>query len=130
MIQLVYVSTATNLVSDEEISDILGASRRNNERTGVTGLLLYNGRRFLQALEGEQAAVDETYHRIKGDARHRSVSLISSREIEARMFPDWSMAARKVVAEADETDLQRQVEAMTEELAPSLRAHFLRYAEK
>ena len=129
MIQLVYVSTAASLVSIDEIDAILEASRRNNERSGVTGLLLYNGRRFLQALEGNQDAVERTYSRIKADPRHKSLAIVMSRDVDLRMFGDWSMAARRAATDKDLDDLKAQVDVMTADLAPGLRAHFARYAE-
>ncbi len=129
MILLVYVSSATGIITPEEVSAILEASRRNNAAAGITGLLLYNGRRFLQAIEGEESAVQATYERIKSDPRHHGLAIVTSREADGRMFADWSMAARRAATDADHDDLLLQVEAMTAELAPSLRAHFLRYAE-
>lgn len=49
---------------------ILTTSRRNNARDNVSGLLFFNGKRFLQALEGDDAMVDATYARIQRDPRH------------------------------------------------------------
>lgn len=91
MLQLVYISTA---VGDPEPAAILRASRRNNGRDGVTGLLYYNGRRFLQALEGEQPAVEAAFERIRRDPRHRAVVLLSRREVTEREFGPWAMAER------------------------------------
>ncbi len=127
--QLVYVSTATNQITQAEIDGILAASRRNNQQAGITGLLLYNGRRFLQALEGSELDVRETYERIKADPRHRGLTIIASRENGERMFGDWAMAARRVDGDTDLDDLRAQVDAMTADLAPSLRAHFNRYVD-
>jgi hypothetical protein len=52
MIQLTYISSAVRGLDELAVNDILKASRNNNASVGVTGLLLYNGRRFLQVLEG------------------------------------------------------------------------------
>ena len=127
--QLVYVSTATHQITQDEIDSILAASRRNNQQEGITGLLLYNGRRFLQALEGSEPDVRATYERIKTDPRHRGLAIIASRENGDRMFGDWAMAARRVEGDTDLDDLRAQVDAMTADLAPSLRAHFDRYVD-
>lgn len=75
------------------LRSILSASRRNNERDGITGFLLCDGTWFIQILEGEPASVARTYERIRGDDRHGAVSLSSMREIRRRSFPRWSMAA-------------------------------------
>lgn len=96
MLQLTYISTATAELNSMQVNDILRASRNNNAPAGVTGLLLYDGYRFLQALEGDTAMVNATYQRIKADRRHRAVVLLSSREVETRAFGDWAMAAQRV----------------------------------
>lgn len=70
MIRL-YISTARQPITPSILADILRASRRNNAPVAVTGLLIVGGRRFLQALEGPEAAVEATYERI---ARDRAIS--------------------------------------------------------
>lgn len=102
MLQLTYISTAARDVEDADIAAILSSSRRRNVTSNVTGLLLYDGKRFLQDLEGEAVAVDRANQRIKVDARHRSVVLLSSRVVVDRAFGDWSMAAQRVVVAASE----------------------------
>lgn len=95
MLQLTYISTAARDIPAGAVGEILSASRRNNAASGVTGLLLYDGRRFLQALEGEMAMVHATFERIKADPRHRAIVLLSSAEVGARAFGDWAMAAHQ-----------------------------------
>ncbi|MBA3273301.1 MAG: BLUF domain-containing protein [Chthoniobacterales bacterium] len=68
---LVYASIANEDFSPEQLIDLLATSRRNNDASGITGMLLYKDRRFLQVLEGSEAAVRATYARIKRDPRHR-----------------------------------------------------------
>ncbi|MEE2915447.1 MAG: BLUF domain-containing protein, partial [Pseudomonadota bacterium] len=68
--QLVYISSAIGRVDGDAV---LAVSRRNNARDGITGLLYADGRRFLQVLEGERAAVERAYQRIAADPRHRAL---------------------------------------------------------
>jgi hypothetical protein len=56
---LVYVSSAVNLFSDEDLIQLLEVSRRNNEKAEITGLLLYSSGNFMQTLEGPEKAVLE-----------------------------------------------------------------------
>lgn len=92
MEQLVYISTARSIVlSSAEIQDILEVSRRNNEREGLTGLLIVGNRRFLQVLEGDRAALERAYARIKTDPRHFAMVELGRKSIAAREFGDWSM---------------------------------------
>jgi len=90
-IQLLYVSSATVRISDAVVDEILAISRRNNAAVGVTGMLLSCGDNFLQVLEGDEAAVDETFARIGRDRRHRKVDILQRLPAERRMFADWSM---------------------------------------
>jgi hypothetical protein len=130
MFQLVYISTARAPVDSEMLDSILAASRRNNERDGVTGLLVAGTRRFLQALVGPEQAVLDTYARIRNDPRHHAFVLLTGRAIERRAFGDWAMACeRGTEASADET-LVETVRGLTETLDDrTLRAHFVGFAE-
>ena len=93
MLQLVYISSSTTR-GLEGLDAILATSRRNNARDGITGLLYADGTRFLQALEGEGAAVEAAFARIRTDPRHRGVVVLSRRTIAVREFGPWDMAAR------------------------------------
>lgn len=75
-----------------QIAQILAASQANNVRVGVTGALMFNRGCFAQVLEGSQRAVETTFERIQQDDRHGDVSLLSFGAVEARGFPNWSMA--------------------------------------
>jgi len=94
MRRIVYLSTATRLMSDADLMEVLRVSRVNNARDNVTGLLLYQGGNFIQLLEGESAAIDMVYERIEKDPRHHSCLRMLDGESEERLFPDWSMGFR------------------------------------
>jgi hypothetical protein len=95
---LVYVSSATELFSRAELDDILAASRRNNAAAGVTGMLLYKDGNLMQVLEGDEAAVRDTYARIALDPRHRGLLVLLEQAVEERQFEDWTMAFRDLEA--------------------------------
>ncbi|MET0747733.1 MAG: BLUF domain-containing protein [Rhizobium sp.] len=96
MHRLVYYSANRILGSIEELTaqveQILATSRRNNEKVGVTGALMFSEGFFGQVLEGPQAAVEATFERIQRDARHSDVSLLQFEQIEKQQFENWSMA--------------------------------------
>ena len=91
MIELIYGSSACQPMTWEQIEDLLRTSRAKNAAKGVTGLLLYQDGSFIQALEGEAAAVEELFREIAADPRHSGVLVLSRGEIERRSFADWSM---------------------------------------
>ena len=93
---IVYCSR--NLISGEpaevakQLQQILGASRRNNSKVGVTGALLYSSGSFAQVLEGPLVAIEPIFERIQRDPRHGEVTVIESGPTVERRFPEWSMA--------------------------------------
>lgn len=89
--RLIYASRATEALSDAELEQILTVSVRNNIRVGLTGLLLYSSREFLQCLEGEREPLNQTYARILADPRHSHVMILDYSEVGKRLFADWAM---------------------------------------
>ena len=112
MHQLTYISTSRPGTAAADIDAILAVSRRNNARDGITGLLIYDGKRFLQALEGYGPLVEAAFTRIKADPRHRAAVVLSLREPSAREFGLWDMACQKVGTVADGGSLSEIVDAL------------------
>ena len=130
MYRLLYISTARAPISALELSAILNVSRRNNDRAGVTGLLVSGGRRFLQALEGDEAAVRTTVERIRLDPRHAGIVLLSQGQVATRAFPRWSMGHQPGGAVIGDTSMAATIAALIKPIAdPSLRAYFTGFAE-
>ncbi len=127
MLQLVYISTARGQIMAADIQRILGVSRRNNGRDGVTGLLFFDGVRFLQALEGDPDIVTTTYERIRADARHSGVVVLSRREVDRREFGQWAMASRTALE--GESEMLDRVAALVAEASPAVQATFTSFAE-
>ena len=91
MLSLVYVSCATKPFSSTELVTLLQGSRNHNARHGITGVLVYKAGNFMQAIEGEDSAVNALYDKIKRDRRHKSIFALLKNQIEERQFPEWSM---------------------------------------
>ena len=91
MYRLVYVSTARDDLSDQDIGDILDVSQSNNHERYLTGFLAHNNRHFMQALEGKREEVELIFSRIMKDDRHFGVVQIVGEHITKRAFPDWAM---------------------------------------
>ncbi|MEH3036808.1 MAG: BLUF domain-containing protein [Sphingomonas adhaesiva] len=119
MFQLVYISSTVGVPNTREVMDV---SCRNNARDGLTGLLYFDGKRFLQALEGERAMVERTYARIVADPRHRAPVVLSSGEVPVREFGAWTMAERRPGADGDA--FVAQVGALVANASPAVRATF------
>jgi hypothetical protein len=92
----VYTSTATRHLTDDDLAELLRQCVRNNDRAGLTGLLLHRDGRFMQVLEGPDDAVQDVFATIAADPRHGEVRLLLDEQIPARQFPAWSMGFRTV----------------------------------
>jgi hypothetical protein len=126
----VYTSTATRHLTDDDLAELLRQCARNNERTGLTGLLLHRDGRFMQVLEGPDDAVEAVFATIAADPRHTDVRQLLDEQIASRRFPAWSMGFRSVddatVRDLDGYDdfLDRPASAAARPDAPS-RARWL-----
>jgi hypothetical protein len=90
LVRLLYASRAVD-PQPSVIESILAQSRQFNPSTGITGILVYGGGIFLQAIEGGREAVSELYGHIQKDARHKQVVLLHYEEISERRFGGWTM---------------------------------------
>ena len=92
--QIVYTSKVHADFQVSELGPILFDARFFNRRNEVTGLLLFDGKSFIQALEGEWRAVGDTFSRIAKDSRHRSIVKLCDRATALREFGNWDMATK------------------------------------
>ncbi|HEX6223694.1 MAG TPA: BLUF domain-containing protein [Chryseolinea sp.] len=100
--QLVYVSNRKSSCSAEEIDKIIESCKRNNPPLGITGVLLYSEKKFIQLVEGDAKLIMNLYDKIKKDPRHSNAIMISYNPIAEKSFPSWHMAKRDIT----NTDLQ------------------------
>ncbi|MEH6790063.1 BLUF domain-containing protein [Parasphingorhabdus sp.] len=98
---LIYVSTARAGLNHDDFKTIISVARRNNERCGVTGLILFNGFNFMQCIEGEKGTTNDRLHAIRLDERHSGMAVIDQRQSSGRQFAPWHMAAFFVSPQAD-----------------------------
>lgn len=124
--QYVYISTALDL-SRVEVEAILATCARNNGANRITGLLLYNGRNFLQLLEGEKGGLDRLLATIESDPRHAGMAVLHKGVVDARVCPDWAMK-RIAISEAIEVRQQRLEEDLPKAIDPAIRKIVLNFA--
>ena len=125
--QIMYISIATSAVTSQQCAIIAQRSAINNRGDDVTGLLLFNSRRFLQILEGPKDAVERIFNRIHADTRHRAVVKLREGPIGAREFGAWAMAFDDPAHPSD--TLKDKVAALLVLAGPSTHAHFMGSAE-
>jgi ssRNA-specific RNase YbeY (16S rRNA maturation enzyme) len=96
LFELIYHSQAIPNLPEEEHKNILKVARGFNQAHGITGCLLFHKGQFLQLLEGEFEQINELYSKIRKDKRHTDVITLHMKEIENRIFDNWSMAYKAI----------------------------------
>lgn len=126
MRQLVYLSRVAKPLVYEDLKRILDTSRLNNRQSYVTGILLTDGQKFLQALEGERQDVSDALDRISKDLRHYGMKILADRETSQREFGNWAMAAN----DGSESSFGGRVDAFVAGVTcASIKAKFNNFAD-
>ncbi len=89
--ELIYVSLADHAMTPDELRALLAQARAHNREHGITGLLVYRDREFMQLIEGERDEVLALYERIENDSRHRQLYRMWESPIATRSCQDWAM---------------------------------------
>ncbi len=127
--QLLYVSAATPAITDGEFQKIDAAASIYNALNAITGLLCYDGNRFVQLIEGRAAAIDVLYAKILADRRHRDLTVLHHDEARIRAFGEWAMRCVRVApAVVEKTDAIERL--LTPSLKQPLRSLMLSFGER
>ncbi|HEX8307060.1 MAG TPA: BLUF domain-containing protein [Allosphingosinicella sp.] len=122
---LTYTSRARLDLGDRELAEIHQSARHFNALDAISGLLLFDGSRFLQIIEGTEDAVDNLVERLRMDPRHSAFEIRDERYMEQRSFPDWTMELLRVSAGFG--DAKGEVaEILPAEVAPPVRELILK----
>ncbi len=70
---LIYRSRLHNALDPSQLTELAQQASLRNTELNVTGVLLFDGKEFLQVLEGPVTAVNAVYERIRHDERHADV---------------------------------------------------------
>jgi hypothetical protein len=91
MKRIIYTSIKSENMTEAMIYELLEKSKENNDRFGITGMLVYDGVYFLQCIEGERGAVDQLMINLLRDERHRDFIKLGEELTKNRLFPEWNM---------------------------------------
>jgi hypothetical protein len=128
--RMLYISTARKDFAESDLADIMAKATKCNRANKITGLLIYDGRRFMQYLEGEENTVRATFERIERDSRHFAVVVLNRTEAVERQFHDWDMAYRHSDTGADFDTQVKKVVALTEQCDSITMADLVGFTEK
>ncbi|MGE8398391.1 MAG: BLUF domain-containing protein [Burkholderiales bacterium] len=95
---VMYVSGAGEEISGDQLGLAYGKldlivddAHRFNRNAGVTGVLLFDGERFLQYMEGPPDGLDVAFSRAVGATSHSSLIEIVRGRVGQRRLPYWPM---------------------------------------
>ena len=88
---VVYASEAVEGLSIGQLEVLVADAARFNKVAGVTGVLLYDGARFVQYFEGPEDGVASVYERILQSTSHTGIVELARGRVSSRQFPYWSM---------------------------------------
>ena len=100
MLQTIFISTGKAALDLNGLRSTLNNAAMKNRYAGITGLIVFDGVRFLECLEGEADVVDAAFNRIVQNPLHRGCVLLSRKESPLRQFENWSWACRGLQPEA------------------------------
>ncbi|AWH27345.1 blue light sensor protein [Stenotrophomonas sp. YAU14D1_LEIMI4_1] len=100
---IAYASEAVEGFSFCDTEELIRAAASFNSRAGVTGVLLFDGVRFLQYIEGPEDGIEAVYSRILADKQHKKLMELGRGRVPRRHFPFWAM--KTVVSISDEMQM-------------------------
>lgn len=90
--RFMYHSVLASTTKVESVPGIVKAAREFNASQGITGLLLFDGERFIQYVEGYPQAITDLCEKLQRDPRHTNLTTqLNILEQGSRLFPTWSM---------------------------------------
>jgi hypothetical protein len=91
--ELVYSSFLSPTSDIRNVADIVRRARNYNRDHGLTSLLIFDGERFCQHIEGDRDAVLLLAGKIAADRRHQQFAILHQDFAgQARRFNDWHLA--------------------------------------
>ncbi|MCK0071188.1 BLUF domain-containing protein [Kordiimonas laminariae] len=88
--KLLYVSERDFSVPCD-LERILKNARQVNRENGITGALWYDGKQFVQWLEGPKIAVENVYAHILDARQHKNVRTVYFEPTLKRIYAEWYM---------------------------------------
>lgn len=90
---IIYTSTPNTPVDLDTVNAITNEAIKWNQAHDITGMLLGLEDQYFQFLEGDEDEVKKLFNMIKGDPRHKDVSLRIQGFSNERVFTEWSMGS-------------------------------------
>ena len=104
--EVLYVSTLAPGAPLQVVAQIAAKARLANEAADISGLLIFDGMRFCQQIEGPRREVLALTQRVLQDKRHIDVEILRHGPLEARRFERFALG----YADMEDADVLAQME--------------------
>lgn len=101
ILQIVYVSSSTELLEESQLMSLLAEIREKNQRNNITGMLLYKDGDFMQAIEGPEHILVPLYEEIAEDDRHSQIIELIRQVKTKRDFGGWTMGYKQLTEKSE-----------------------------
>ena len=120
--EVLFVSTIAPEAPISIVAQIAGKARIANKARDITGLLIFDGMRFCEQLEGIEKDILALLERIRQDPRHTSIKLLHHGPLAERRFKRFSMGYAlvedvEVLGRLEQLEGQAAVDAFVEILS-------------
>ncbi|MDM0010580.1 BLUF domain-containing protein [Variovorax sp. J22G73] len=103
--ELLYTSQDAMKMTVQEARKLAKSASVQNAKLGITGMLVFDGERFCQHLEGAPEAIRKMFEKILRDPRHADIRVLVSGSSNLRKFKNFSMG----FASLGDVDLLREL---------------------
>ncbi|MGF6211033.1 BLUF domain-containing protein [Comamonas sp. 4034] len=109
---LLYISQIAPDLDVHQVGQIVKQARELNAIQGITGILVFDGERFAQYVEGPAEAISSLATKLAVDARHRHFNPLLTQELAGkRRFASWAMGYSDVDMDALDIEALSSMEA-------------------
>lgn len=88
---IAYSSQAMPGLSIDDVENLATSADNFNKSADVTGILLFDGSRFMQYIEGPDEGLKQVYSRIIASRQHSEIIELARGQISGRRFPPWPL---------------------------------------
>ncbi|MFG3447832.1 MULTISPECIES: BLUF domain-containing protein [unclassified Stenotrophomonas] len=88
---IAYTSQAIPNLGSSRVDELTLRAAAHNRIAGVTGVMLFDGSRFLQYIEGPDDGMSVVYARIEYSRSHTGMVELARGRVAERQFPYWTM---------------------------------------
>ncbi|OUL99852.1 BLUF domain-containing protein [Variovorax sp. JS1663] len=105
--EILYCSMLAPGLPTDVVGHIVAQARARNAQEAITGLLVFDGLRFCQHIEGPRRNVLRLLNRLDADPRHTEMKVLHEGVIEARRYERFELGLAHIEEGEDVEDLRR-----------------------